>query len=98
MSATKISKNSTSREIIAFIHAEAESQRSRAGASDGLESATWDCCTREEQVLPAYAAERKRWADAAYQGDWRTILQVNIRPFCPFKVAILSRCFVTARS
>jgi hypothetical protein len=68
-------QNSTSRQIIAFIHAEAESQRR---AVEGGNSATWDCCTREDQVSPKYAAERKRWADAAYEGNWGMILQVRM--------------------
>jgi hypothetical protein len=75
MSTTRVNQNSTSREIIAFIHAEAESQRR---AVEGGNSATWDCCTREEQVRPAYAAERKSWANAAYEGNWGKILQVRL--------------------
>jgi hypothetical protein len=73
MSTTRINQSSTSREIIAFIHAEAESQRRAEGGT----KATWDCCTREEQVSPAYAAERSSWADVAYEGNWGKILQVR---------------------
>jgi hypothetical protein len=75
MSTTRINQNSTSREIIAFIHAEAESQRR---AVEGGSSATWDCCTREDQVSPEYAAERKSWADAAYEGNWGMSFQVSV--------------------
>jgi hypothetical protein len=75
MSTTSVNQNSTSRETIAFIHAEAESQRR---AVEGGNSTTWDCCTREDQVIPEYATKRKSWADAAHEGNWGKILQVRL--------------------
>lgn len=37
---------------------------------------TWDVCTREEQVRPSHAAERKEWSDAAYEGNWVKIFEI----------------------
>ncbi|CAG8773166.1 14356_t:CDS:2, partial [Acaulospora colombiana] len=38
----------------------------------------WDCITREEEVRDEYAKARRKWADAAYRGDWDEIFKVSL--------------------
>jgi hypothetical protein len=38
----------------------------------------WDCITREDELRDEWAKERRKWADAAYRGDWDQIFQVII--------------------
>ncbi|PVG00201.1 hypothetical protein CPB86DRAFT_782801 [Serendipita vermifera] len=43
---------------------------------EGLIRIEWDCITREDEVKSEYAKARKKWADAAHQGDWDQVFKM----------------------
>lgn len=56
-------------EIIDYIHKTSQENRNQT-----LE---WSCVTEAKDYKSAYVAQRKEWADAAYEADWDMIFKVS---------------------
>jgi hypothetical protein len=57
--------------IMEKLHSQAEDR------AQGENPLVLEVFTREDQVRPKFAETCRKWADAAYAGDWDTIISVS---------------------
>ena len=83
----------STQEIIEYIHS------LEAKNPDTFKTKTlhWECCKTEEYFREPYISDRRRWSDAAYQGDWDMILKVHVATPAPTRFGS-SLSFVTDSS